>query len=114
MDNDDISPNSTLDRNSLGINTSQNFGDNITLNANVKYLLEDQSGNPRLSDAPGNANWTTKQYAPSVDVNWAKGPNGNGTAEDGLSEYVFTAGIFVQNPWFAQTCLLMIWKKKDS
>ena len=106
MDNDDISPNSTLDRNSLGINTSQNFGDNITLNANVKYLLEDQSGNPRLSDAPGNANWTTKQYAPSVDVNWAKGPNGNGTAEDGLSEYVFTAGIFVQNPWFAQNMFI--------
>jgi hypothetical protein len=26
LDNDDISPNSTLDRNSIGINTSQNVG----------------------------------------------------------------------------------------
>ena len=30
LDNDDISPNSTLDRNSIGLNTSQKFGDNIT------------------------------------------------------------------------------------
>jgi TonB-linked SusC/RagA family outer membrane protein len=106
MDNDDISPNSSLDRNSLGINTSQSLGKNITVNANIKYLVENQAGNPRLSDAPGNANWTTKQYAPSVNVDWAKGPNGNGTQEDGLTEYKFTAGIFVQNPWFAQNMFI--------
>jgi TonB-linked SusC/RagA family outer membrane protein len=106
MDNDDISPESTLDRNSLGLNTSQSFGDNITVDLNMKYLMEDQSGNPRLSDAPGNANWSTKQYSPSVDVEWGKGPNGNGTDVDGLSEYVFTSGIFVQNPWFAQNMFI--------
>ena len=106
MDNDDISPNSSLDRNSLGLNTTQNIGKNITLNANIKYIVEDQSGNPRLSDAPGNANWTTKQYSPSVDINWAKGPNGNGTQDDGLTEYKFTAGSFVQNPWFAQNMFI--------
>jgi len=100
LDNDDIAPNSTLDRNQIGVNTSQKLGDNLKVDANMKYILEDQSGNPRLSDAPGNANWILNNYAPSVDVNWAKGPNGDGRNDD-LSEYRATPSIYVQNPWFA-------------
>jgi len=106
MDNDDISPESTLDRNSLSINTSQKLGKNISLDASIKYITEDQAGNPNVSDAPGNANWVTKQYAPSVDVMWGQGPNGNGTNEDGLTEYVFTSGIYITNPWFAQNMFI--------
>ncbi len=101
LDNDDISPNSTLDRNQIGVNTSQKLGDNLTVDANMKYILEDQSGNPRLSDGPGNANWIINNYAPSMDVNWAKGPNGDGRNDD-LSEFQATPSIYIQNPWFAQ------------
>ena len=101
LDNDDISPNSTLDRNSIGINTSQNVAKNIKIDANLKYLLEDQSGNPRLSDGPGNANWIINHTSPSVDVDWGKGPNGDGRNDD-LSEYQMTPSIYIQNPWFAQ------------
>ena len=101
LDNDDISPNSTLDRNSIGINTSQNVGKSIRIDANLKYLLEDQAGNPRLSDGPGNANWILNHTSPSVDVNWGKGPNGDGRNDD-LSEYQMTPSIYIQNPWFAQ------------
>ena len=102
MDNDDISPESTLDRNSMSVNTSQKLGSNITLSASLKYILEDQSGNPNVSDGPGNANWITKQYAPSIDVMWGLGPNGNGTQADGLNEYVFSEGVYLTNPFFAQ------------
>ena len=101
LDNDDISPNSTLDRNQLSVNKSQRLGDNIKVDANLKYMLEDQSGNPRLSDGPGNANWIVNNYAPSMDVNWAKGPNGDGRNDD-LTEYRATPSIYIQNPWFAQ------------
>ena len=101
LDNDDISPNSTLDRNQLSVNTSQKLGDNLKVDANLKYSLEDQSGNPRLSDGPGNANWIVNNYAPSMDVNWAKGPNGDGRNDD-LTEYRATPSIYIQNPWFAQ------------
>ena len=101
LDNDDISPNSTLDRNQLSVNTSQKLGDRLTVDANLKYSLEDQSGNPRLSDGPGNANWIINNYAPSMDVNWAKGPNGDGRNDD-LTEFQATPSIYIQNPWFAQ------------
>jgi len=100
LDNDDISPNSTLDRNSIGVNTTQNLG-KLRVDANLKYVLEDQSGNPRLSDGPGNANWVVNLYSPSFDVDWAKGPNGDGRNDD-LTEYRATPGIYIQNPWFAQ------------
>ena len=99
LDNDDISPNSTLDRTSLGLNTNQKFGENISLNVNVKYVHEDQGGNPRLSDFPNNSNYSTKMYAPSVDVNLMKGPNENGTL-DGV-ELQTNSGTYSQNPWFA-------------
>lgn len=101
LDNDDISPNSTLDRNQLSVNTSQRLGDKLKVDANLKYSLEDQSGNPRLSDGPGNANWIINNYAPSMDVNWAKGPNGDGRNDD-LTEFQATPSIYIQNPWFAQ------------
>ena len=100
LDNDDISPNSTLDRNQIGVNTSQQLGDNLRVDANMKYILEDQSGNPRLSDGPGNANWIVNNYAPSMNVDWAKGPNGDGRNDD-LTEYRATPSIYIQNPWFA-------------
>ena len=67
----------------------------------MKYILEDQSGNPRLSDGPGNANWIINNYAPSMNVDWAKGPNGDGRNDD-LTEYRATPSIYIQNPWFAQ------------
>jgi TonB-linked SusC/RagA family outer membrane protein len=104
LDNDDISPNSTLDRNSIGLNTSQTLG-GVKIDANLKYVLEDQSGNPRLSDGPGNANWIINNYAPSMDVNWAKGPNGDGRNDD-LTEYQATPSIYIQNPWFAQNYMI--------
>ena len=99
LDNDDISPNSRLDRTSLGLNTNQKFGENISLNVNVKYTHEDQGGNPRLSDFPNNSNYSTKMYAPSVDIDHMVGPNGNGTL-DGV-ELQTNSGTYSQNPWFA-------------
>ncbi len=99
LDNDDITPNSALDRTSIGLNTNQKFGENISVNVNVKYVHEDQGGNPRLSDFPSNSNYSTKMYAPSVDIMNMVGPNGDGTL-DGV-ELQTNSGTFSQNPWFA-------------
>ena len=33
---------------------------------------------------------------------WGLGPNGNGTQADGLNEYVFSEGVYLTNPFFAQ------------
>ena len=81
LQNEDIIPNSTLDRNTLGLNTTQRFG-KFTSNVNMKYIVDDAVGAPRLSDSPGNANFGIRLFAPSIDVNDMLGTGGLGTNED--------------------------------
>ena len=97
--NSDIIPNSTLNRNSLGLNLNQNFR-NLTASINVKYVHDDSVGSPRLSDAPGNANFGIRMLPANLDVNDMRGVNGDGTLEDG-TEFRTNANTFSQNPWFA-------------
>jgi len=99
LDNTDIIPNSTLNRNTLGINASQKFR-NFVADINIKYIQDDAVGAPRLSDSPGNANFGIRLFAPNIDVNDMLGAGGLGTNEDG-SEFRTSDNTFSQNPWFA-------------
>lgn len=99
LDNKDIIPNSTLLRNTLGLNASQKFR-NFTADVNIKYIQDDAVGSPRLSDSPGNANFGMRLFAPSIDVNDMLGAGGLGTNEDG-TEFRTSDNTYSQNPWFA-------------
>ena len=99
LDNTDIIPNSTLNRNTLGINATQKFR-NFVADINIKYIQDDAVGAPRLSDSPGNANFGMRLFAPNIDVNDMLGAGGLGTNEDG-SEFRTSDNTFSQNPWFA-------------
>ena len=100
MDNIDIVPNSSLKRNSFGLNSSQQLGDKITVDVNMKYILEDQVGNPQLSDSPGNGNFAVNLFAPTVNVNDMLGEGGLGRNAD-LTEFRISDNSYSQNPWFA-------------
>ena len=100
LDNLDIVPNSTLKRNSFGLNTSRRYGDKLSVDVNMKYVLEDQEGNPQLSDSPGNGNFAVNLFAPTVDVNDMLGEGGLGRNAD-LTEFRISDNTFSQNPWFA-------------
>ena len=100
LDNLDIVPNSTLKRNSFGLNTSRRYGDKFSVDVNMKYILEDQEGNPRLSDSPGNGNFAVNLFAPTVDVNDMLGEGGLGRNAD-LTEFRISDNTYSQNPWFA-------------
>ena len=99
LQNEDIIPNSTLNRNTLGLNTSQSFG-KFTANVNMKYIVDDAIGAPRLSDSPGNANFGIRLFAPNIDVNDMRGEGGLGTNADG-TEFRTSDNSYSQNPWFA-------------
>ena len=107
LDNLDIVPNSTLKRNSFGLNSSRRYGDKFSVDVNMKYILEDQEGNPRLSDSPGNGNFAVNLFAPTVDVNDMLGEGGLGRNAD-LTEFRISDNTYSQNPWFA--CLLYLIK----
>ena len=100
LDNLDIVPNSTLKRNSFGLNSSRRYSDKFSVDVNMKYILEDQEGNPRLSDSPGNGNFAVNLFAPTVDVNDMLGEGGLGRNAD-LTEFRISDNTYSQNPWFA-------------
>ena len=100
LDNLDIVPNSTLKRNSFGLNSSRKYGDKLNVDVNMKYILENQEGNPQLSDSPGNGNFAVNLFAPSVSVDDMMGEGGLGRNAD-LTEFRISDNSYSQNPYFA-------------
>ena len=96
LDNKDIVPNAGLNRKSFSLNAGAVLGEKITTQVNAKYFVEDIRNRPRLSDAPGNANFTVALLPPNVDVRFM-----NPGANDDLTERQYSSNIFSQNPYFA-------------
>ncbi|TXN37269.1 SusC/RagA family TonB-linked outer membrane protein [Flagellimonas hymeniacidonis] len=94
--NDDITPNSGLNRKIFALNAGAVLAEKLTAQVSAKYSIEDVQNRPRLSDAPGNANFTVGLLSPNVDVRFMN-PAVN---EDG-SERQYSDNVFSQNPYFA-------------
>lgn len=96
LDNADIVPNAGMNRKSFSLNAGAVLGEKITTQVNAKYIVEDVKNRPRLSDAPGNANYTVALLSPNVDVrDMQPGAKADGT------ENAYSANIYSQNPYFA-------------
>ncbi|MBC8770211.1 SusC/RagA family TonB-linked outer membrane protein [Arenibacter sp. BSSL-BM3] len=96
LSNEDVMPNAGLNRKTFSLNSSTILGDKISSQVNVKYIKEDVQNRPRLSDAPGNGNFTVANLSPNVDVRFMNpGANPDGT------ERQYSNNTFSQNPYFA-------------
>ena len=100
LDNKDVTPNSSLKRNSFSVNNSNKFGDKISVDVNMKYVLEDQVGNPQMADGPGNSNWPARYFANSLDISTMTGEDGMGALADG-NEFGTSENIYLTNPWWS-------------
>ena len=100
LNNQDVTPNSSLKRNSFSVNNSNKFGDKISVDVNMEYVLEDQVGNPNMADGPSNSNWPARYFANSIDILNAVGEGGNGTNLDGL-EFGTSENIYLTNPYYS-------------
>jgi len=96
FDNEDIVPNAGLNRKTFALNAGAVLASKLTSQVNVKYIIEKVQNRPRLSDAPGNANFTVGLLSPNVDVRFMD----PGVNED-LTERGYSNNIFSQNPYFA-------------
>ncbi|MGB3144948.1 MAG: SusC/RagA family TonB-linked outer membrane protein, partial [Maribacter sp.] len=72
------------------------LGEKFTSTVNAKYIIEKVKNRPRLSDAPGNANFTVALLPNNLDVLTLQ-PSTN---PDG-SERVYSNNTFSQNPYFS-------------
>jgi TonB-linked SusC/RagA family outer membrane protein len=101
MDNKDILPNSGLTRRNFTLRTNARFNDKLSATASATYIAEEATNRPRLSDSPGNANYTVWSLPASVDVEDLKGDeNKLGANADGV-ELQFNDNVFVTNPYWA-------------
>ena len=108
LENDGISPNSGLQRTSFSLRGTANFGSRLSADAKLNFIREDVNNRPRLSDSPGNANYSVYQLAPNIDVTTLECPPEDpackepGVDVDGteLHRGLFD-NSFQQNPYWA-------------
>ncbi|WP_397546702.1 SusC/RagA family TonB-linked outer membrane protein [Rhodothermus marinus] len=89
-----IVPGSGLQRTSLTLRGTATLG-RFTVDAKANYVNELADDRARLSDSPGNANWTIAFLPPNVDPNTLK----PGYTEEG-TELQFSDNIYATNPWW--------------
>lgn len=99
--NQAVTPNSGMNRQNFSLNTHANWVERLTLEAKLQYSREDVKNRPRLSDAPGNGNYTLSVLPPSIDVEDMKGTTGKLGANEEGTELQYTSNTFSQNPYWA-------------
>lgn len=99
--NESIVPNSGMDRQTVMLSTSGRWMDRLNVDGRLQYSREDVRNRSRLSDAPGNANFTLSVLPPSINVMDLRGNTEKiGARADG-SELPYSDNVFSQNPWWA-------------
>jgi TonB-linked SusC/RagA family outer membrane protein len=113
LTNQGLQPYSGLERTTFTMRSTANLGSKWTADAKLNFIREYVKNRPRLSDAPGNANYAVYSLAPNVGVQHMKCPIDPATGAPipeeqctpgvGLDgkEYTIWDNIYAQNPWFA-------------
>ena len=100
LNNEDVVPNSGLDRYTFTSKVNAKFSDKFSGNFGVTYINEDVQNRPRLSDSPGNSNYTAFSLPASINIDDLKGdPDKPGANDEGV-ELQFNDNVFVTNPWW--------------
>lgn len=100
LTNDDIMPNAGFNRKLFNIGLNGEFG-KLELKLNGQYSKETATNRPRLSDSPGNANYTVLLKPATLSFDDIKGdPNKLGALPDG-TELRYQGNIYAQNPYWA-------------
>ncbi len=97
MNNRGVLPDNTLRRDNYSINLVGNLSKRLTFTANVKYTVDKSHNPPRVSDSPGNADYSMYTLPTSLSVKTLK--------TDELTpqgyEYIWSNNQYVNNPYFA-------------
>ncbi|WP_420456027.1 SusC/RagA family TonB-linked outer membrane protein [Rubrivirga sp.] len=106
LDNEGITPSSGITRGTFNLRGTAQFGSRLSGDAKINFIREKVDNRPRLSDSPGNANFSVFLLAPNVSVENMRCPGGAADCErpgadaDGTELHPFDNN-FVQNPYWA-------------
>ncbi len=96
LNNQDIIPNSGLNRQTFDLSTNYNVTKRLLIDVRANYILEQTKNRPLLSDPSGNSNYNIMFLPTSVDVRTLE----KATNPDG-SEFTYSPTVNATNPWFA-------------
>lgn len=99
--NEAIVPNSGMNRQTVMLSSNGKWADRLTVDTKLQYTREDVKNRSRVSDAPGNANYSLSVLPPSIDVRDLKGSTEKLGAEPDGTEMMYTDNVYNQNPWWA-------------
>lgn len=100
LQNQDIMPNSGFDRSTFNANINGTFG-KLNLSMSGQYSKEDAKNRPRLSDSPGNANYSIITKAPNLSFADMMGDPDKLGANEAGTELQYQSNIYQQNPYWA-------------
>lgn len=100
LSNSDIMPNASFRRHTANLNINSQLK-KLTLNMTAQYTFQNAKNRPRLSDSPGNANFTVTTKAGNIPYSVIKGETDKlGALPDG-TELRYQGNTFATNPYWA-------------
>lgn len=100
LSNNDIMPNADYKRRVANVNVNSKLG-KLTLGVSGQYSYQEAKNRPRLSDSPGNANYSMMVKPGHIPLELMKGdPNKLGALPDG-TELRYQQSTYQQNPYWA-------------
>lgn len=98
--NSDIMPNASFKRQTANLNVNSQLK-KLKVMLSAQYTMQDATNRPRLSDSPGNANFSVMAMPPTIPYSVIKGTTGkNGALPDG-TELRYQGNVFQTNPYWA-------------
>jgi TonB-linked SusC/RagA family outer membrane protein len=100
LNNSDIIPNAGFKRDVINLNINSKLK-KLTLDMSGQYSKQNAQNRPRLSDSPGNANYTMMMRPTNLPLSAMLGTTDKlGAKEDG-SELRYQPNVFLTNPYWA-------------
>ncbi len=100
LDNKDIMPNAAYKRQTVNFTINSKLK-NLTLVASGQYSKQKASNRPRLSDSPGNGNFTVYTKPNTLPFDVIKGTSGKLGALANGQELRYQGNVFQTNPYWA-------------
>lgn len=101
MQNNDIMPNANFRRQAFNFNINSNLGKRLQLAASGQYTKQKARNRPRLSDSPGNANFSVFMMPNNVPLSAIQGEADKPGALPNGNELQYQANVFQTNPFWA-------------
>jgi TonB-linked SusC/RagA family outer membrane protein len=100
LHNSDIMPNATFTRQSVNFSINSKLK-NLTLSTSGQYTKQKAKNRPRLSDSPGNGNFTVVMKPNTLPFDVMKGTTDKYGALPNGNELRFQSNVFQTNPYWA-------------